>query len=65
MRPSGGIGYTQQSGVNLPGLFAFHKLGLMSKSDVIEMAKRDFAPATVRSVTDVIAYPTHLTNRLN
>jgi hypothetical protein len=65
MRPSGGIGYTQHSGVNLPGLFAFHKLGLMSKSDVIEMAKRDFAPATVRSVTDVIAYPTHLTNRLN
>jgi hypothetical protein len=29
MRPSGGIGYTQHSGVNLPGLYAFHTLGLM------------------------------------
>ncbi|UNK59944.1 ATP-grasp domain-containing protein [Buttiauxella ferragutiae] len=65
MRPSGGIGYTQHSGVNLPGLFAFHKLGLMSKTEVIEMAKNDFVPATVRSVTDVIGYSTHLTNRLN
>lgn len=65
MRPSGGIGYTQHSGVNLPGLFAFYKLGLMSKNDVIEMAINDFVPATVRSVTDVIAYPAHLTNRLN
>lgn len=65
MRPSGGIGYTQHCGVNLPGLYAFHKLGLMSKSDVIEIAKNDFVPATVRALTDVIAYPTHLTNRLN
>ncbi|PKD78415.1 ATP-grasp domain-containing protein, partial [Escherichia coli] len=31
MRPSGGVGYTLHSGVNLPGLFAAFKLGLMSE----------------------------------
>ncbi|MEG1213264.1 MAG: ATP-grasp domain-containing protein [Leclercia sp.] len=65
MRPSGGVGYTLHSGVNLPGLFAAYKLGLMSKSDVIEHAKSSFSPAAVRSITDVILYPERLTNRLN
>ncbi|MCU6667831.1 ATP-grasp domain-containing protein [Enterobacteriaceae bacterium H4N4] len=65
MRPSGGIGYTRHSGVNLPGLFAAYQLGLMSKNDVIENAKSSFSPAAVRSITDVILYPEQLTNRLN
>ncbi|WP_336654434.1 ATP-grasp domain-containing protein [Leclercia adecarboxylata] len=65
MRPSGGIGYTLRSGVNLPGLFAFHQLGLMSKNEVMDNEMVSFKPATVRSITDVIVYPTDLTNRLN
>ncbi len=65
MRPSGGIGNTFNSGVNLPGLFAFHKLGLMSKSEVINMAKNDFKSVTVRSITGAIDYPPSLINRLN
>lgn len=65
MRPSGGIGYTRHSGVNLPGLFAAYKLGLMSKKEVIESANSSFSPVAVRTVTDAIAYPSSLSNRLN
>lgn len=65
MRPSGGIGYTQHSGVNLPGLYAFHTLGLMDEDQVRQSAKTDFSPAVVRSVTDVIRYPALLTNRID
>ncbi|HDT4013563.1 TPA: ATP-grasp domain-containing protein [Klebsiella pneumoniae subsp. pneumoniae] len=65
MRPSGGIGYTQHSGVNLPGLYAFHTLGLMDDDQVRQSAKTDFSPAVVRSVTDVILYPASLTNRID
>ncbi len=65
MRPSGGIGYTLHSGVNLPGLFAAFKLGLMTKHDVIRNAKLSFTPVAVRSMTDVVVYPENLSNRLN
>lgn len=65
MRPSGGIGYTRHSGVNLPGLYAFHTLGLMDDEQVRQSAKNDFSPAVVRSVTDVIPYPASLTNRID
>jgi len=65
MRPSGGIGYTQHSGVNLPGLYAFHTLGLMDEDQIRQSAKTDFSPAVVRSVTDVIRYPALLTNRID
>ncbi|HBW4149844.1 TPA: carbamoyl-phosphate synthase large chain, partial [Klebsiella pneumoniae] len=65
MRPSGGIGYTRYSGVNLPGLYAFHTLGLMDDDQVRQSAKTDFSPAVVRSVTDVILYPASLTNRID
>ncbi|MCK6737172.1 ATP-grasp domain-containing protein [Enterobacter bugandensis] len=65
MRPSGGVGYTLHSGVNLPGLFAAFKLGLMSEDTVIRSAKNTFSPVAVRSITDVIAYPDSLSNRLN
>ncbi|WP_440272069.1 ATP-grasp domain-containing protein, partial [Escherichia coli] len=41
MRPSGGIGYTQHSGVNLPGLYAFHTLRLMDDDQVTQSAKTD------------------------
>ncbi len=65
MRPSGGVGYTIHSGVNLPGLFAAFKLGLMSEDAVIQSARNSFSPVAVRSITDVIVYPESLTNRLN
>lgn len=65
MRPSGGIGFTRHSGINLAGLFAAWKLGLMAKDDVIKHANATFSPAVVRLVTDVIAYPKALTNQLN
>lgn len=65
MRPSGGIGYTLHSGVNLPGMFAARRLGLLQAEEVTAMAKRDFKPAIVRSITDVINYSPTLTNRLN
>ncbi|MGP3591513.1 ATP-grasp domain-containing protein [Vagococcus sp. WN89Y] len=65
MRPSGGIGYTRHSGVNLAGLFAFYQLGMLSRREVIDSAAAAFSPAVVRPVTDVIAYPATLTNRLN
>ena len=41
MRPSG-VGYTLHSGVNLPGLFAAFKLGLMSEDMVRQSAKTPF-----------------------
>jgi len=65
MRPSGGIGYTRHSGINLPGLFAFYQLGIFSRDYVIESANTAFTCTTVKPVTDAIVYPAKLTNRLN
>ncbi len=65
MRPSGGIGYTQHSGVNLPGLFAAYKLGLLTKDEITTRAASSFAAVAVRAVTDVLLYPQTLSNRLN
>ncbi|QUT17556.1 ATP-grasp domain-containing protein [Rahnella inusitata] len=62
MRPSGGIGYTRHSGVNLPGLFAARKLGLMSEAQAMSAATGNFSQAVVRSMTDVIPYNTTLDN---
>ncbi|MCS3431209.1 ATP-grasp domain-containing protein [Klebsiella sp. BIGb0407] len=62
MRPSGGIGYTLHSGVNLPALFALRQLGLCSESEAKLLATESFAPIVVRSMTDVILYPTVLDN---
>ncbi|WP_323666114.1 ATP-grasp domain-containing protein [Pectobacterium punjabense] len=64
MRPSGGIGYTRFSGVNLPGLFALRQLELLSVQQVVELAAEAFEPATVRTITDVVRYQTTLSNRL-
>lgn len=64
MRPSGGIGYTRFSGVNLPGLFALRQLGLISQQQVIDNARRDFTPATVRALSDVVAYNPVLSNQV-
>ncbi|EPE7799070.1 ATP-grasp domain-containing protein [Rouxiella silvae] len=62
MRPSGGIGYTRHSGVNLPALFALRQLGLMDESQAKLLAVESFSPAVVRSMTDVIRYNPILDN---
>ncbi len=62
MRPSGGIGYTRHSGVNLPALFALRQLGLMGESEATLLATDSFTPAVVRSMTDVILYHPTLDN---
>lgn len=63
MRPSGGIGYTRHSGVNLPALFALRQLGLMDESQAKLLATESFSPAVVRSMTDVIRYNPILDNQ--
>ncbi|WP_241576349.1 ATP-grasp domain-containing protein [Rosenbergiella collisarenosi] len=40
LRPSGGIGYTSHSGVNLPGLYALRQLGIISDNEVMQSALR-------------------------
>ncbi len=65
MRPSGGIGYTRHSGVNLAGLYAAFKLGQLTADEVQALARSSFSPAVVRSVTDVVAYDHVLANKLN
>lgn len=64
MRPSGGIGYTRYSGVSLAGLFAMRKLDLISADEAAKIAQESFAPAVVRSMTDVIPYDLTLDNLL-
>lgn len=56
MRPSGGIGYTRHSGVNLPGLFAMFALGVMTASEVTTLARSAFMPAIVRPLTEAVLY---------
>lgn len=50
LRPSGGIGYTAHSEVNLPGLYALRQLGIISDDDVLVNALR------FKSITVI---PTH------
>ncbi len=54
MRPSGGICYTNHSGVNLPGLFAQYHLGLITADEIKTNIYTHFSPAVVRSVTSVL-----------
>lgn len=62
MRPSGGIGYTRHSGVNLPALFALRQLGIMDEIQAKLLATESFSPAVVRSMTGVIRYNPILDN---
>ncbi|MGL5334632.1 MAG: ATP-grasp domain-containing protein [Enterovibrio sp.] len=55
MRPSGGICYSRSCGINLAGIFALRKLGLIDKETAIKMGTEGFFPAIVRSVSSVIA----------
>ena len=62
MRPSGGIGNTLHSGVNLPGLMAMYHLKLLNKTQVQALYKQHFKYAEVISTSSVIQYPNNLTN---
>jgi hypothetical protein len=57
MRPSGGICYSRSCGINLPGIFALRKLGLIDQETAIAMGKDGFTPTVVRSVSSVLALP--------
>jgi len=50
LRPSGGIGYTAHSEVNLPGLYSLRQLGIISDDDILVSALR------FKSITVI---PTH------
>ncbi|TCV94328.1 ATP-grasp domain-containing protein [Biostraticola tofi] len=54
LRPSGGIGYTRHSGVNLPGLLTLRQLSLVTQSQAEAMALQAFSPATVRAISDSV-----------
>lgn len=62
LRPSGGIGYTRHSGVNLPGLFALRQLGLISQDETRSQAIAHFKPVSVRAITDAQPFPSELQN---
>ncbi|HBS5676287.1 MULTISPECIES: ATP-grasp domain-containing protein [unclassified Klebsiella] len=64
LRPSGGIGYTRHSGVNLPGLFAAQRLDLLTADDIIRRVAHQFTPATIRVMTESRRYPQQLNNVL-
>lgn len=64
MRPSGGIGHTQHSGINLPGIFASRQLGLMSQEEAMA-EKNKFTPAIIRSITNSISYSSLKTNLIS
>lgn len=62
LRPSGGIGYTLNCGVNLPLLFAQLKLGQIDAAAATTTAREAFRPASVRSITTVAPYESALEN---
>lgn len=60
MRPSGGIGYTFNSGVNLAQLFTLRKLGLISREDAAKKAAMNFKSVVIRPVTQAVDFPVML-----
>lgn len=54
MRPSGGVCYSLSCGINLPGIFAIRKLGLVSKETAMNMGVDGFKSSVIRSVSGVI-----------
>lgn len=55
MRPSGGVCYSRSCGINLSGIFALRKLGLIDKDTAKKMGVDGFQSVVVRSVSSVIA----------
>lgn len=65
MRPSGGVGYTQHSGINLAGLMTLFHLNLFSKAQIQSYCQQHFKSTEIISTTSVTKYPENLTNLIN
>ena len=50
----GGVCYSLSCGINLSGIFALRKLGIIDKETAIKMGTDGFKPVVVRSVSSVI-----------
>lgn len=64
LRPSGGIGYTAFSGVNLPGLFALRQLGFISEADTARKTAL-FQPIKVIPTNNVKPLPVCTIDKLD
>lgn len=62
MRPSGGVGNTLYSGVNLVGVMVLFHLNVMSADDVRNYCTQEFKPNVICSVSSVIEYPQALSH---
>lgn len=62
MRPSGGVGYTQYSGVNLAGLMVFFHLNILNQAQIQTYCQQHFKTTEVISTTSVTEYPENLSN---
>ncbi|WP_368900511.1 ATP-grasp domain-containing protein [Mixta calida] len=56
LRPSGGIGYTLHSGINLPGMFALRQLDLLTDAEISVSLSR-FKATCVVPTNDVMSVP--------
>lgn len=63
LRPSGGVGYTLHSGINLPGIFALRQLGLVNESSIL--AAEAFRERTVKPTHAVQPVPQSLATLLS
>lgn len=65
MRPSGGIGNTLSSGINLPGLMVMFHLDIMTKPEIEAYSLANFNQAEVIAVSSVIQCTENLANLIN
>lgn len=54
LRPSGSIGYTLCTGINMPDLFVKHALGLLSAEDIKAVVAHNFRAVTVKPLLQAI-----------
>lgn len=62
MRPSGGVGNTLHSGINLPGAMVLYHLNVMTKAELADYCAQQFKPTMICSLPSVIEYPQELSN---
>lgn len=62
MRPSGGVGNTLHSGINLPGAMVLFHLNVMTKADIAAYCQQRFTATKICAMSSVIEYPQALTN---
>lgn len=62
MRPSGGVGNTLLSGINLPGLMVMFHLNVMTQAEIKAYCLANFKSTEVISLPSATKYPEKLTN---